>query len=92
MRLHTAIIPVLLTVLLVGCRSRPGGVDYNQWKEALKPRRATAVRHVTALPGVAVARLRGAPVLSRALRRPRVDRVGRPPARATAATSGAART
>ena len=43
MRLHAAIIPLLLTVLLVGCRSRPGGVDYNQWKEALKTRRATAV-------------------------------------------------
>ncbi|GIT78289.1 MAG: hypothetical protein Ct9H300mP32_6710 [Verrucomicrobiota bacterium] len=60
MRLHAAIIPVLLTVLLVGCRSRPGGVDYNQWKEALKTRRATAVRHVTAIPGFEVGLLRTA--------------------------------
>ena len=60
MRLHAAIIPVLLTVLLVGCRSRPGGVDYNQWKEALKTRRATAVRHVTAIPGFEVDLLRTA--------------------------------
>ena len=47
-----------MTVLLVGCRSRPGGVDYSQWKEALKTRRATAVRHVTAIPGFEVDLLR----------------------------------
>jgi len=56
----TAIIALLLLALLAGCRSRPGGVDYNQWKEALKTRQATAARHVTAIPGFEVDLLRTA--------------------------------
>ncbi len=60
MRPLTAIIALLLLALLAGCRSRPGGVDYNQWKEALKTRRATAARHVTAIPGFEVDLLRTA--------------------------------
>ena len=60
MRLHAAIIAVLLSALLAGCRSRPGGVDYNQWKEAVETRRATAARHVTAISGFKVDLLRTA--------------------------------
>jgi putative heme-binding domain-containing protein len=54
------IIPALLLVLAAGCRSRPSGVDYDQWKEAIEPRRATAARHVTAIPGFEVDLLRTA--------------------------------
>ena len=41
-------------------RSRPDGVDYDQWKEALETRRATAARHVTAPIGFKVDLLRTA--------------------------------
>ena len=46
-------IPLLsvLLIVLAGCRSRPDGVAYDQWKEALETRRATAARHVTAPVG-----------------------------------------
>ncbi len=55
-------IPLLsvLLIMLAGCRSRPDGVDYDQWKEALETRRATAARHVTALVGFEVDLLRTA--------------------------------
>ena len=36
MRLLFSIMLAMLLALLSGCRSRPDGVDYNQWKEALK--------------------------------------------------------
>ena len=35
-------------------------MDYNQWKEAIETRRATAARHVTAIPGFKVELLRTA--------------------------------
>ncbi|MBC8243365.1 MAG: PQQ-dependent sugar dehydrogenase [Verrucomicrobia bacterium] len=54
MRLSLGIITVALLALLAGCRSRPSGVDYDQWKEALETRRATAARHVTAIHGFEV--------------------------------------
>ena len=60
MRSLVVIIPALLLVLAAGCRSRPSGVDYNQWKEAIETRRATAARHVTAIPGFKVDLLRTA--------------------------------
>ena len=60
MRPFVVIIPALLLALLAGCRSRPSGVDYDQWKEALKTRRATAAKHVTAIPGFEVTLLRTA--------------------------------
>ena len=60
MRSLVVIIPALLLALLAGCRSRPSGVDYNQWKEAIETRRATAARHVTAIPGFKVELLRTA--------------------------------
>ena len=55
-------IPLLsvLLIVLAGCRSRPDGVDYDQWKEALETRRATAARHVTAPVGFEVDLLRTA--------------------------------
>ena len=55
-------IPLLSVLLLVlaGCRSRPDGVDYDQWKEALETHRATAARHVTAPVGFEVDLLRTA--------------------------------
>ena len=55
-------IPLLsvLLIVLAGCRSRPDGVDYDQWKEALETRRATAARHVTAPVGFEVELLRTA--------------------------------
>jgi putative heme-binding domain-containing protein len=59
-RPFVVIIPSLLLALLAGCRSRPSGVDYDQWKEALKTRRATAAKHVTAIPGFEVTLLRTA--------------------------------
>ena len=60
MRSLVVIIPALLLVLAAGCRSRPNGVDYDQWKEAIETRRATAARHVTAIPGFKVDLLRTA--------------------------------
>ncbi|MEC8972949.1 MAG: hypothetical protein VX509_03460, partial [Verrucomicrobiota bacterium] len=60
MRLSLGIIIVALLALLAGCRSRPSGVDYDQWKEALETRRATAARHVTAIHGFEVHLLRTA--------------------------------
>jgi len=54
------IVPALLLVLAAGCRSRPSGVDYDQWKEAVETRWATAARHVTAIPGFKVDLLRTA--------------------------------
>ena len=60
MRLLPGIIAVALLALLTGCRSRPSGVDYDQWKEALETRHATAARHVTALAGFEVDLLRTA--------------------------------
>ena len=60
MRLFPGIVAAALLALVVGCRSRPSGVDYDQWKEALKTRRATAPRHITALPGFEVDLLRTA--------------------------------
>ena len=59
-RLFPGIVAAALLALVVGCRSRPSGVDYDQWKEALKTRRATAPRHITALPGFEVDLLRTA--------------------------------
>lgn len=41
-------------LVLVGCRLRPDGVDYDQWKEALKTSRATSARHVSAPSGFEV--------------------------------------
>ena len=38
----------------------PSGVNYDQWKEALETRRATAARHVTAIPGFEVDLIRTA--------------------------------
>jgi hypothetical protein len=58
--LFPGIIAAVLLVLSFGCQSRPSGVDYDQWKEALKVQRATAARHVTALPGFEVDLLRTA--------------------------------
>ena len=60
MRFLFSIMLAMLLALLSGCRSRPDEVDYNQWKEALKTRSATAARHVTALPGFEVDLLRTA--------------------------------
>ena len=60
MRSLVVIFSAVLLVLAAGCRSRPSSVDYDQWKEALEPRRATAVRHVTAIPGFKVDLLRTA--------------------------------
>ncbi|MEO1863535.1 MAG: hypothetical protein ABGY13_10675, partial [Verrucomicrobiia bacterium] len=60
MRSLVVIVPALLLVLAAGCRSRPNGVDYDQWKEAIETRRATAARHVTAIPGFKVDLLRTA--------------------------------
>ena len=60
MRSLVVIVLALLLVLAVGCRSRPSGVDYNQWKEAIETRRATAARHVTAIAGFEVDLLRTA--------------------------------
>ena len=50
----------ILLLVLAGCRSRPDGVDYDQWKEALETPRATAARHVTAPVGFEVDLLRTA--------------------------------
>ena len=60
MRSLVVIFSAVLLVLAAGCRSRPSGVDYDQWKEAIEPRRATAARHVTAIPGFEVELLRTA--------------------------------
>ncbi|MBO61509.1 MAG: heme-binding protein [Verrucomicrobiales bacterium] len=57
---YTPIIGCALLLLLASCRSRPEGVDYDQWKEALETRRATAARHVTAPPGFDVDLIRTA--------------------------------
>ena len=60
MRLYIYIIFSVLLVLLIGCRSRPEGVDYDQWKEALKAPRATSARNVLAPPGFEVDLIRTA--------------------------------
>ncbi|MDP7585658.1 MAG: hypothetical protein QF920_07620, partial [Verrucomicrobiota bacterium] len=60
MRLFLSITAVALLALLSGCRSMPSGVDYDQWKEAFETRRATAARHVTAIPGFEVDLIRTA--------------------------------
>ena len=54
MRFYIYIIISILLVFLIGCRSRPEGVDYDQWKEALKAPRATSARNVLAPPGFEV--------------------------------------
>ncbi len=60
MRLFLSITAAALLALLAGCRSRPSGVNYDQWKEALETRQATAARYVTAISGFEVELLRTA--------------------------------
>lgn len=54
MKAYLVLVAAVLLVALAGCRSRPEGVDYDQWKEALETRRATSARHVTAPVGFEV--------------------------------------
>lgn len=60
MRFYLYLLTFFSLLLLVGCRLRPDGVDYDQWKEALKTRRATSARHVIAPPGFEVDLIRTA--------------------------------
>ena len=54
MRFHVYLLTFFSILLLIGCRLRPEGVDYDQWKEALKTRRATSARHVSVPSGFEV--------------------------------------
>ena len=54
MRFHVYLLTFFSVLLLIGCRLRPDGVDYDQWKEALKTRRATSARHVSVPSGFEV--------------------------------------
>ena len=60
MRFYLYLLTFVSLLLLIGCRVRPDGVDYDQWKEALKTRRATSARHVIAPPGFEVDLIRTA--------------------------------
>jgi len=54
MRFYLYLLTAFSLLVLIGCRLRPEGVDYDQWKEALKTRRATSARHVSAPSGFEV--------------------------------------
>ena len=54
MRFYLYLVTAFSLLVLVGCRLRPEGVDYDQWKEALKTRRATSAHHVSAPSGFEV--------------------------------------
>ena len=54
MKFHVYLLTFFSILLLIGCRLRPEGIDYDQWKEALKTRRATSARHVSVPSGFEV--------------------------------------